>query len=301
MKKLYTYTLLFTVLLMVFLLTGFHFTKDKISFVKHEVGKEIKEEIKEETMNYVLPQEMSEQKLSVEVVPETVNEPKQDENEALILEADEEEGMEEDYEYLTQKQNVEQIIEEARLVKDFNKAYVAVYESWKDYPDDEYFNELKSYFISCMPTGVDENNILSKESCRVENEWFADQHGNNQNADFRINFGGGNLILNLEGEYKYLDLKALLSASAPTKAHLNIAIYGDSNLLYSYNDFNTTIGEIHPVIDVSGVERLEISCIENTYEWVGEASFSKPDAECHFFLRIYREKSLEWFDLEESK
>ena len=52
MKKLYTYTLLFTVLLMVFLLTGFHFTKDKISFVKHEVGKEIKEEIKERKDGY---------------------------------------------------------------------------------------------------------------------------------------------------------------------------------------------------------------------------------------------------------
>ncbi len=201
-----------------------------------------------------------------------------------------------DEEYEHRKADVLATIEEARHEHNRDKAYLAAYQAAEDYPEDDFFASLKQELLDQAPDSVAEDDVIDKKACNVESYSFDNLNGEHKNADFSINLGGGSITLRLDGRYEYLELDAILSEQSPTKALVDIDIYGDDKLLYSTKDFSVDEVEVNAGTDISGVNVLRIESADHHHYWVGEASFNKPDKDCHFNIRLYEERDLEWID-----
>lgn len=222
----------------------------------------------------------------------------QEEEEAKRLEEeskrlDEEKKAEETYE--NKKSEVIAAVDECKSNKDINGALKVLYDARVEYPEDEFFEEFQKELFDCQAGYVNENiSVISKKGCTVGLNYVDLENEDSIREDFSLNFGGGNIVLNLAGQYKSLDIAAFLSNQAPTKGLIDIDIIGDGVVIDSIKGFDVYCGKIERTIDVTGVENLEISAADHTHAWVGEAAFSKPDAECHFTFRAYTDKAMEW-------
>jgi len=145
-----------------------------------------------------------------------------------------------------------------------------------------------------MPSTVCDGNVIKKKSCVIENEWVTGIDGEDINADFNLSLGGGSIMIDLNERYSDICLKSILSNQTPTKAVVDIDVYGDGQLLYSIKGLTTQQGEEDIWLSVGDVTTLEIVCGDNEYKWVGESVMSKHDTKCHFKLEMYEPRDLEW-------
>lgn len=194
---------------------------------------------------------------------------------------------------------VSDVSETIRICKEENNrdaAFLKAHYACEEYPEDETLKNIKQTILDEAPDCVSDEMIVNKKYCKIENEWITGVNGENLNADFNINLGGGSLSLTLKEKYSKMNLKAMLSNMSPTKANVDIDIYADGELIYSYEDFNTNQAIADIWLNVEGIDTLIIDSADHDHLWVGEASFSKPDSSCHFSLSLYEERDLEWID-----
>lgn len=197
--------------------------------------------------------------------------------------------------YEEKKSEVLSGVDRCKINKDIHGALKILYDAREEYPEDEFFFELQHKLMTCQPDYIEENfNIIRKKGCKVGLDSIELYNGERVTEDFSINFGGGNIVLDLSDQYKVVDLKVFLSNMAPTKGLMDIDFVCDGVVMDRIKGFDVNCGLIEKSIDVTGVNVFEISMIDCTHDWVGEASFFKPDAECHFTFRAYTEKSIEW-------
>lgn len=231
-------------------------------------------EIKEETVE--------ETDAAVETEPENNEEVPEEKNKTIEA-------------YEEKKSEVLSAVDRCKINKDINGALKILYDAREEYPEDEFFFELQQKLRTCQPDYIEENcNIIRKKGCKVGLDTIELDNGERVTEDFSINFGGGNIVLDLSEQYKVVDLKVFLSNMAPSKGLIDIDFVCDGVVMDRIKGFDVNCDLIEKSIDVTGVNVFEISVIDCTHDWVGEASFSKPDAECHFTFRAYTEKSIEW-------